>query len=161
MLQMVRRYKRTTTRGSYGLNKAIDAVRAGMSLKRAASQFGVPRPTLRRHRDSKVQHPGTIQLGSLRPILNEDFEKELVAKIHMMERAFFGLTTVDVRRLAFDMATRLKLKINFSKDSTMAGADWLRGFLRRNQLSIRIPQPTSINRAVGFNRPRVDAFFAL
>lgn len=162
---MVRKYKRTTTRGSYGddaLKKAIDAVRAGMSLKRAASQFGVPRPTLRRHRDSKVQHPGTIQLGSLRPILNDDFEKELVAKIQMMEQAFFGLTTVDVRRLAFDMATRLRLKTNFSKDSRMAGADWLRGFLKRNpQLSIRIPQPTSINRAVGFNRPRVDAFFAL
>lgn len=79
-----------------------------------------------------------------------------------MERALFGLTTNDVRRLAFEMAERIKVPIPFNKDSKMAGSDWLRGFLRRHPcLSIREPQGTSLNRAIDFNRSSVNKFHDL
>ena len=42
----------------------------------------------------------------------------------------------------------------------MAGYDWLRGFsTRHTDLSVRIPQGTSLARAVGFNRIKVGQFF--
>ena len=41
-----------------------------------------------------------------------------------------------------------------------AGEDWLRGFRRRNNnLALRMPESTSIARAMGFNRPAVSNFF--
>ena len=71
-----------------------------------------------------------------------------------MERALFGLTTNDVRHLAYDFAVKTKVKHPFNTQSQMAGADWLEGFMNRHQdLSIRSPQATSIGRAVGFNKP--------
>ena len=42
----------------------------------------------------------------------------------------------------------------------MAGPDWLQGFLKRHpELSIRLPQATSMGRAVGFNKPQVSKFY--
>ena len=82
--------------------------------------------------------------------------QEIVA----MEQAFYGLTTLDLRRLAFDLAEKMQLKHPFSQHQRMAGCEWLRAFLKRNpQLSIRSPQATSISRVVGFNKPKVDKFF--
>jgi hypothetical protein len=41
-----------------------------------------------------------------------------------------------------------------------AGRDWLSGFMRRRQdLSIRKPQATSLSRATSFNKHYVDSFF--
>ena len=162
---MVRKYKRKTSRGNYGsapLKLALDAVNNGLPVKTAATKFNVPRSTLRRHRDNKVQSPGSVQMGCFRPVLSHTFEAELVEKIKMMERSLFGLTSMDVRRLAYDLAVQLKVKSNFNADSKLAGKDWLNGFLTRHpDLSIRVPQATSISRAIGFNRPKVDAFYAL
>lgn len=156
--------KRTSTRGKYGeqaLSDALQALAAGTSLKKAARDYGIPCKTLRRHRDNKVSTPGKIFLGGKRPTLSLEFEVELVSHIQNMERALFGLTTVDMRRLAFEFAERAKIEHKFNKDSKMAGNDWLRGFLSRHPvISLRSPQATSIGRAVGFNWPNVMHFFS-
>jgi hypothetical protein len=160
---MVRNYKRKSERGKYGdaaLSQALQAIRNGMSLHKASTDFGISRPVLRRHRDGKVSNPGKATLGRFEAIFMPEMEQELAIKIQQMEKALFGLTTVDVRRLAFELAERLQLAHNFSKHTRMAGLEWMRGFLRRNpQLSIRTPQGTSISRAVGFNRPKVEQFY--
>ena len=42
----------------------------------------------------------------------------------------------------------------------MAGVDWLNAFFERfDDLSIREPTPTSLPRALEFNRASVDKFF--
>lgn len=162
---MPRQYKRVSDRGKYGqsaLTAALDAIKGGCSLKKAERDFGVPRKTLRRHRDGKVLSPGTANLGGCRTVLHMEFERQLVAHIQTMESALFGLTTVDVRKLAYQLAEKLHLNHRFNTSSKMAGLDWLRGFLSRNaDLSIRSPQGTSLTRAVGFNRPKVNQFFEL
>jgi len=159
---MVRCYKRKTERGGYGsssLQDALNAVKDGMSLKRASVQFGISRPVLRRHRDSKMANPGKCKLGNYTPVFNERLESELVAKVKMMEKAMYGLTTVDVRRIAFELAEKLHIEHGFNPETKMAGKEWLRCFLKRNgDLSIRSPEPTNICRAVGFNKAQVKIF---
>jgi hypothetical protein len=86
---------------------------------------------------------------------------ELELKNHVldMQRRLYGLTMWDMQRLAFDVAERTGIDHPFNKKLNVAGKDWVNGFLNRHGLSIRLPQPTSLARAVGFNKPQVLHFF--
>ena len=160
---MGRTYTRKTTRGSYGADSitgALKSISQGTPLKTAARQYGVPAKTLRRHRDGAVMKPGSISLGRFKQELNEDHEAELVIIIQKMEKALYGLSTTDVRKLAFDFATKVGIAHRFNQELKIAGTDWLRGFLKRHpELSIRQPEATNISRAVGFNQPQVKLFY--
>lgn len=160
----MRTYKRKSNRGAYteqALQNAIRAIEEGTALKAAAHQFGVPPKTLRRHGDKKVLEPGSKCLGR-KAVFTSSFELQLTEHIQSMERALFGLSTIDVRRLAYDLAERLGLNHCFNSERKMAGKDWFYNFLRRQgTLSVRTPQATSISRMVGFNRPKVDLFFRI
>ena len=39
---------------------------------------------------------------------------------------FYGLTTMDIRGLAFDLAEKMKLQHPFSMKLKLAGSEWLR-----------------------------------
>lgn len=53
----------------------------------------------------------------------------------------FALTINDVRRLAFEIATKNNIPHNFNKTDKMAGKKWFYGFKARNpQISLRGPQ---------------------
>ena len=162
---MVRNYRRVTQRGSYGseaLTSALAALREGQSVKQTAREYGIPAKTLRRHRDGKVSKPGSSVLGRFSTVFSEEFESVLVKHITAMERALFGLTTKDMRHLAFDLAEKLNLKHPFSHNSKMAGEEWLRSFLKRHsEICIRNPQATSLSRAIGFNQAKVNQFFTV
>ena len=161
---MGRTYRRKTYRGKYGpgaLQAALHAVEGGAALLTSAKKFGVPARTLRRHRDGKVSSPGSIRLGRYGPDI-ERFEEQLTGYIKEMEQALFGLNTKDVRRLAFELATREGITHRFNCEKQMAGLDWLHGYLRRHpDLAIRKPQATSMSRATAFNRPQVEQFFEI
>ncbi|KAJ8937646.1 hypothetical protein NQ318_002160 [Aromia moschata] len=43
----------------------------------------------------------------------------------------------------------------------MAGRDWLHTFMTRNNISIRKPEATSINRITAFNKTEISLFFEL
>lgn len=158
----MRNYKKHTNRGSYGgqaLRDALKAIENGGSLKGASRMFNVPAKTLRRHRDEKVRKPGHICMGR-KPVLSSSFESDLVHHIQIMEKALFGLTPKDVRKLAYDLAERCGVDHSFNPDSKLAGMDWFYGFMKRHPtLSVRVPQATSLARAVGFNKPKVLQFF--
>src|ERR1700733_311866 len=162
---MVRTYVKKTVRGHYGnknLEDALKAINDGMPLIRASREHGIPARTLRRHRDRKVVQPGKVALGRHLPALPPHVDKELHDHIQMMERSMYGLTVNDVKRLAFEIAESYKLKHPFNKVSRKAGRDWLNGFFNRYpDLSIRSPQATNLSRAVAFNRPQVQRFYAL
>lgn len=155
-------YARKTSRGNYGINKlqeAIDKVQKGeISKRKAEAVYGVPRKTLSRHIDGKVKKPGN--LGRFGTVLGDEFENALVQHAIKLQHMLFGLSTTDIRQLAFELAERQKIKHPFQNDK--AGKTWLRGFLKRHpDLAIRSPEPTSLARAVGFNKPSVDNFFHL
>jgi len=159
---MVRHYKRKTTRGEYGvdnINSAVAKVRSGeMSKRKAETVYGVPRKTLTRHLQGVVKCPGT--LGRFKTVLNAEFEQALTEHAVHLQQMLFGLTTADFRKLAFDVAEKLNIEHPFNKENKKAGRDWLSGFLsRHSELAVRHPEPTSMSRAVGFNKPNVDKFF--
>ena len=157
---MVHCYKRKTTRGQYGLQNleaAMNEVRAGrISKNKAEKIYGIPRKTLNRHLKGLVQKPG--HLGRFTTVLGDAFESVLVEHVLMLQQRMYGLTTSEIRKLAFDVAESMKLPHPFKNQK--AGKDWLHNFLHRHtELSIRSPEPTSICRAVGFNQPSVKRFF--
>ncbi|KAK0055190.1 zinc finger protein 708-like X2, partial [Biomphalaria pfeifferi] len=87
--RMVRNYQRKTQMASYGvqnLTEALTALNDGVSLKTASKKFNIPPKTLRRHRDSKVQKPGSIILGHFRRDFSEAEELDLVDIITKMEQ---------------------------------------------------------------------------
>ena len=75
-----------------------------------------------------MANPGHVQLDRSRPDINAEYEAQLVSIIQDMEKKLFGLTTKDVRLLAFDFATQMNIKHRFNTNMKMAGPDWLQGF---------------------------------
>lgn len=131
---MVRTYKRVSERCSLNLatlEKAVDAVKnSELSIREASSVYGIPKSTLERHKNKNIMSPGC--LGRFRPVLNADYEKELVEYCLEMQNRLFGLTVRDLRSMAFQLAERNRLDHGFDTEKELAGKDWVAGFLRRN-----------------------------
>jgi len=155
-------YKRKTTRGSYGIEKLQEAMQKvqakEISKKKAEAVYGIPRRTLSRHLKGAVKKTGN--LGRFSCDLGPEFEAALVRHALFLQQMLFGLNTVELRKLAYELAEKQKISHRFRNN--IAGKTWLKGFLRRHpDVVIRSPEPTSLGRAVGFNKPRVDQFFEL
>lgn len=171
LFQMVNNYKRKSDRQSWSeedMKNAIEKVaNRKMGLNKAAASYNIPKTTLIR-RLTKYESTKDItkatekKMGRYEQVFNADLEKELASFVKDMESRFFGLTTKDLRRLAYDLAEHNKLQHKFNNDTKMAGRIWLDNFLKRNpDLSLRKPEPTSAARAAGFNQVVVNKFFDL
>lgn len=70
-------------------------------------------------------------------------------------------TLASARKKAYDFATTNDVNVLKSWNANKcAGKDWFTSFLKRNKaLSLRIPEATSLARAMGFNRPVVNNFY--
>ena len=74
----------------------------------------------------------------------------------------FGLTTKDVRSLAYQLVVRNGLPNSFNKQKAKAGKDWLQSFRKRHpELTLIQPEATSAARAMSFNPVNVNKFFDL
>ncbi len=97
-----------------------------------------------------------------RCILTDLQEEDLSNRLIDMERRLYGLTPEDVKRIVYQFCEINGINHNFSEDTKMAGRKWLRGFLNRHsELSVRLPERTSISREMGFNRQKVKMYFDL
>lgn len=63
--------------------------------------------------------------------------------------------------MAFEFAERNGITHNFNRTYKTADKDWLDELLKRNNLSVRKAEGTSLNRAAAFNREEVTLFFDL
>ncbi|MES9905044.1 MAG: helix-turn-helix domain-containing protein [Sedimenticola sp.] len=158
---MPRIFNRTTNRGSTKfdiLQKASHDVRANIyTIRKASSVYDIPKSTLWRHINSDVQDP--VFLGR-KPVLSMEQEIELCEHIKQMESVLFGLSTDDVRSLAYQFCQLNDIAHPFSEMKKKAGWDWLYGFLKRHpDLKLRTPEAVSFARATGFNKPQVQRFF--
>src|SRR6218665_2257689 len=151
---MVRSYKCKTLRRSYTdvtLCHAMKMVSSGdLSKRQAMMKFRIPRSTMA----LRLKHPGVmpISLGRFKRVFSDEFEKELVDYTNDVQNRFYGLTINDLQSLAFQFAKSNNIDHHFSEEQKLATTDWVRSFLKRNQLTLRRPEPTSMSRLTGFNR---------
>ncbi|KAJ8871670.1 hypothetical protein PR048_027997 [Dryococelus australis] len=116
------------------MKKALEAVVAGMVRRQ--------------------QHDNLAFLK--RPVFTPQLEEELVSYMLAMKNRMYGLTTLDARCLAYQLAERNGIAHNYPNQNKAAGKDCLRVFrLRHPQLSIRFPESTSVAREMEFNKPVV------
>lgn len=152
-------YVRKTNRASWSeenMEKAMDKVKAKeMSIGEASQYYDIPKSTLGRRvlGRNKVVKGSEKQLGRFNTTFDKLFEDELVRYVKDMESRFFGMTYMDLRKLAFQLAEKNKLVHQFNKAKGMAGKKWMRLFMRRQpSLSLRQPEATSYARATGFDK---------
>ncbi|KAF5302319.1 hypothetical protein FQA39_LY10358 [Lamprigera yunnana] len=104
----------------------------------ASKTFNVPHTTLRRRaKNDRGSNKG--YLGGHVPTFNAELENELVCHVKELEVRFFGLTTLDIRRLAYEISDVKKIPNKFSKEKKMAGWDWLKGFRKQLILYSYVP----------------------
>ena len=158
---MPKERKRTTTRGSYSeaqLTAAVNAVESGTSIRAAAREFGIAESTIRLRR--KTGNTQAAVLGR-KPAFTVEQEEELAAYVIKVANLFYGLTPIELRRIAYDYAEANKIIHGFNQETRTAGKDWLAGFLKRNNsISLRKPEGTSLNRINAFNETSVGNFFS-
>lgn len=168
--KMVRTRRKKTDRGNTKIEvfeaAALDVKTKNLSIRKAAASHGINFMTLQRFLQKQKKmfgKPATaIQMGYAKPrqIFSVETEIELVEYITYSSKILFGLTTKEVRSLAFQYAVANNISVpqNWS-EVAMASVDWLQGFLKRHPgLSIRTPQATSLGRATSFNRHTVNEF---
>lgn len=130
---------------------------AGKSQRRAAEEVGISEGGLRK-RLKNINVP--ISLGRYRPTFNEAQDIEFDGHCKKMDELFFGLTINDLRRLAYEFAEANKIQHRFNESLKMAGRDWVNSFLQRHpSLCLRQSAPTSLARAIGFNKAQVERFY--
>lgn len=156
---MVFKYKRKSNRGAWSeesLKRAMKAVKEnGKSIKSTATEFGIPFTTLYRHLKAGNT---SKKLGRFTTIFSPEQEKELCAYLTKLDSLFFGLTRSDFLELVYQYAAKNNIAHPFKNGK--AGDDWFSGFKSRHpEIVLRSPEPTSLARTRGFNRPQVDLFY--
>jgi hypothetical protein len=110
---MPRKYQRKTEFQTFNETSMELAIKAchekQMGYLRASREFNVPICSLRRRVNNKnVRAKGTQKvLGSLQQSLPQEIERELVNYILKMDEMLFGLSTVGVRRMAYELAVKI------------------------------------------------------
>ena len=134
--------------------QASKEVDSGVPLKRIVrlyNETGLKRPSLQRYR-KKVAKVGYVaaEMGyheSVPHVLTIEMDKALAKHVVELSSQYFGLSAKKVRQLAYQLAMRNDMDTPDNwKNQGLAGAKWLRLFFKRNNLSIRKPEATSLNR---------------
>ena len=162
------------------LKKAVQSVLAGrLTFGKAAEEFSLKKSTIFdvvkrvKNRISEMEKDGVKTVRAteealfevigvpLRTVFTQEQERELSKYLQKCSLMNHGLTPKAVRKLAYDWAQMLSLKVpeTWAKEE-MAGLDWFKSLMRQNsELSTRSPENTSQARAAGFNAPVVKQFF--
>ena len=133
----------------------------GLSLRALARAYQVPASTLS-DRTKVGLHPTMVKIKpklGRKCIFDEAQENELATLLKDMSKRGFGLTRLDVRRLAYEFANSKGIK-GFSNKTGLAGYDWFTGFLERQKgLSVRKCENSSLHRAMNVNESIVKKHF--
>lgn len=140
---------------------ALREYQNGLGLNQCSRKYEIPKKTLLRHIRGEVKRGSNQENSSFNgrlTALSPVVENELVTHILRLESVLFGLTTKDVRKLAYDILNANDLQNPFNNG--MAGKKWYYAFMKRHpELSLRQPECVSIARCKGFNRKNVYEFF--
>ena len=134
----------------------------GLSNVKASRRHNVPLETLRRKVLIARAGGGVEKKLGRRTVLTVDEENELCDILTEMESRLYGLTPIDVRRIVFQYCSRNNIRNTFNVSKQLAGRYWFSGFIaRHDNLAVRQAEAVSIQRAQGFNKPKVERFYAV
>ncbi|KAF2878733.1 hypothetical protein ILUMI_27449 [Ignelater luminosus] len=141
----MRLYKRISNRQNWfqeNMANAIEACVTGrMGYQKAASQFNVPRSTLRDRVKVAIATGNNVLdvakkgMGRFKTVFTKEQEEELVSYLLEMETKLFGIGIAHLRKIAYDLAKQNDVRHNFSKNLQKAGTEWVRGFLKRHPIT--------------------------
>ena len=135
-----------------------DVIENGMSVRETAVSYQIPRITLQDNVakfKKGVKEPAKHHLA----VFTKSQENMLALYLELAVKCFHGLTSNETRKCAFVYAKAYGIQVPSSWESSkMGGADWLYSFMKRNELSIRKPQATSISRGTTSNSRKVGDF---
>ncbi|KAF2901481.1 hypothetical protein ILUMI_04706 [Ignelater luminosus] len=158
---MPKKRERSTNKALWStetMEAALKEVTSGESIRKSAARFDIPFTTLKdRVKADKCYGPSLCR----KCVFNKDKEKEIEEHVLLLPKLHFGLTLIELRRLAFEFAETNNIKNNFCRNTRLTGKDWLYGFLKRHpKISLRIPEATSVNRVMAFNSEGKMSLFA-
>ena len=124
------------------IKMAIGALDKGVSLRKAAAAYGVPKATLSRRKNN----PNVIFKKPSPPTqLSEDEEKEIVHWMKKRQKLGHGVTKEELLTSVQSYVVSLGKKTKFTHDRP--GRHWLEGFVKRHpSISLRKPQKLSDER---------------
>ena len=144
------------------MDNALTAFRKNqLGLNECCRQFNVPKATFKRRLSDSNKHiKGSTKRAGVITTLPAELEADLVEHVLRLEACFFGITRRDVMNLAYQLVEKNKIYHRFNNTLQRAGKKWYYNFIRRHpELSLRLPEKTSMARAKGFNRENVTDFF--
>ena len=80
-----------------------------------------------------------VSLRRFKRVLTDEMERELAQHCRHLDSRFYGLTRNHIMKVAFDYVEINGVSNKFNKEK-MAGKDWLKGFCKRNKLSVLTPE---------------------
>jgi len=154
------------------IKTAIEEIKNGKSVKRAAEDNNVKYTTLfyrvkkMKTTDGNWINDEVLKFQSkytVKQVFTQTEELLPVEYIIKCSKINYGLTTKQIRKLAYDYATGCSIEIPPPWNTFLiAGIDWFTGFMTRHvDLAIRKPEKTSLSRATSFNNTNVMNFFDL
>lgn len=159
--RMPKRRSQSLSKASWSqdqLYRGFRLVEEGKTIREAARSCGVPFSTLQERLKNKNRDKP--QLGR-NTVFTREQEDEMASQVKFLGKIFYGCTSLQIRKMAYEYAVKNNIKHNFNDTIELAGKDWLKGFIKRNHLSIRKAQGMSMNRATAFNKNEVGIFFEL
>lgn len=163
---------RKTGRGTKDISVyelAYEDVNNGVySVRAAAKNYELCHVSLTRYKKKREealskgdQAPVTMGYKAWNKVFSENQEIVMAEYIIKAAEIYYGLCPKEVRRFAYEMASKYKLLIPPQwEENKIASEDWFTNFMKRQpQLSIRCAQPTSMSRATSFNETNVNTFF--
>ncbi|XP_046685938.1 uncharacterized protein LOC124371633 [Homalodisca vitripennis] len=96
-----------------------------------------------------------------RLIFSAEQEKQLSDYAVQAAKIFYGISPKEMRNIAFEFAIANKVPVPENwVANRQASNDWFTKFMQRNEnVSIRVPEATSLSRSTSFNKHNVDLFF--
>ena len=133
---------------------AMEAVRSGMGVNRAALEYGVPKATLKDRIAGRVVHG--IKPGP-EPYLTAEEEDELATFLIEVCKMGHGKTKQEVLLI---VQKTLKKKRRLTEHFN--GEGWWTRFTKRHpEITLRTPDPLSYSRSNAVNQETLDHYFAL
>lgn len=158
---------RSTNRGNWTETEMKTAVNAVLEdkidMREAARRYGVPKSTLydyvkgiREGKELKFKP----KLGRFTPTFPEELENALVNHIKKLDSMLMPLTKKEFLETVFKLAEAKGLSHTFNNETKQAGKHFYNYFKKRHpDITLRVPESTSLARSIGFNRKQVEIFF--